>query len=394
MVYLGFLPCGCGILNIGHNDSYPVDMKILFVLEYYSPHLGGAETLFKNLAEGLVRKRHSVAVLTSWLSDTEMREQVKGVRLFRVKTPNRGRRYWFTLLAIPMALKLAKETDVISTTTYNGAFPAWLAGKIRRKPAVITVHEILGTLWGEFQGMNRFMAWLHRFLERRIIGLGFDRYVGVSNATAEAIRACGKDAVTVYNGIDYKLFKPRSGKRLRQFLKLDDLFIYLSYGRPGISKGIEYLVRAVRLIRDAIPNSMLLLFLAEEPRDRHEMIMGLIPALGIGDSVQVRLPVPREMLPPFIAASDCVVVPSLSEGFGFSAAEACAMGKPVVASGVGSLPEVVSGQHVLVEPRDPKAIARGVIRVHRGEATESAPKKFTWAKCVRGYEQIYGVLTK
>jgi|GEM_PF-2544938 hypothetical protein len=31
-------------------------MKVLFVLEYYSPHIGGAEVLFKNLCEGLTGK--------------------------------------------------------------------------------------------------------------------------------------------------------------------------------------------------------------------------------------------------------------------------------------------------------------------------------------------------
>lgn len=369
-------------------------MKILFVLEFYLPHLGGAETLFRNLCEGLVLRQHKVAVVTSHLPNTELREQLNGVRIYRVKTPNHNKRYWFTFLAIPKVLKLAKEADVISTTTYNGAFPAWLASKIYRKPCVITVHEIIGSLWGEIQGMNKLSAWSYRFLEWLIIKLGFSQYVGVSNYTTNAVRAYGKEAVTIYNGIDYQLFKPRNSKRLRQFLRLDNSFIYLSYGRPGVSKGIEYLVRAVRLIRDAIPDSQLVLLLGEEPKDRREEIVNLISILGVEDSVQVRLPVPRDMLPNFIAAADCVVIPSISEGFGFSAAEACAMGKPVVASDVASLPEIVSGKYVLVEPRNPKAIAKGVCRVHDGEVTVSKPKRFEWADCIRSYERIYEELKR
>jgi len=57
--------------------------------------------------------------------------------------------------------------------------------------------------------------------------------------------------------------------------------------------------------------------------------------------------VSRSELPSYIAASDCIVVPSLSEGFGFAAAESCAMGKLIVASNVASLPEVVSGKFYL-----------------------------------------------
>jgi hypothetical protein len=44
-------------------------IKILFVLEYYSPHIGGMETLFQNLCEGLVKRGYKVAVVTSLLPD-------------------------------------------------------------------------------------------------------------------------------------------------------------------------------------------------------------------------------------------------------------------------------------------------------------------------------------
>ena len=371
-------------------------MKILFVVEHYHPYIGGAETLFKNLCEGLAKRGHKVTVVTSLLPNTDKREQLNGVRIFRVKTPSKGRRYWFTLLAVPMVFKMAKEADIIHTTTYNGAFPAWLASKIFRKPCVITVHEILGKLWGEFLGMNKIVAWLHKILERAIIGLRFTRYIGVSNYTSIQIKGCGKEVVTVYNGIDYEFFNPKYYDRdsLRIQYKLDDKFVYLFYGRPGLSKGLEYLISAIRLVRDKIPNSLAYLIVGNEPKDRRDMIYEMIDVLDIGDSVRLIASVPYVILPHQIMASDCVVIPSLSEGFGFSAAEACAMGKPVVASNVASLPEVVSGKYVLVEPRNPKGIARGVIDVYNGKVKKSKLKKFTWNKCIDGYESIYKELLK
>ena len=59
--------------------------------------------------------------------------------------------------------------------------------------------------------------------------------------------------------------------------------------------------------------------------------MKLIRRLGIEDKIVLINSVLRKELPNYIKAADCVVVPSLTEGFGFCAAEACAMGKPVVA---------------------------------------------------------------
>jgi glycosyltransferase involved in cell wall biosynthesis len=366
-------------------------MNILFVVEYYYPHVGGMETLFKNLCEGLAKHNHKVSVVTSQLFGTEKQEQLNGVRIFRVVTPDKNGRYWFTLLAIPTVLKLAREADIIHTTTYNGAFSAWLASKIYRKPCVITVLEILGELWQEFQGMNKFVAKSHRFLEWVIIKLGFDRYVGISDYTSKRIQEYGKQAVTVYLGIDYQIFKPDYYGRedIRKLYGFDGKFIYMFYGRPGLSKGVEYLINAVRLVRDKIPNSLCYLILGDEPADRRKMIYDMIDLLDIKDSVILSASVPYNVLPHQIAASDCVVIPSLSEGFGFSAAEACAMGKPVVASNVASLPEVVSGKFVLVEPRNPKAIARGIIQVYEGKFHESKSKKFTWDDCIDGYEKIY-----
>ena len=45
-------------------------MKILFVIENYLPHIGGAEIVFKTLAEGLVKKGHSVDLITHRLKNT------------------------------------------------------------------------------------------------------------------------------------------------------------------------------------------------------------------------------------------------------------------------------------------------------------------------------------
>lgn len=96
-------------------------MKILFVLEYYFPHIGGVETLFKSLCEGLVKKGHKVKVVTMQIEGTKGNEIVNGVDITRIPFPNR---YLFTFLSFFDVLRLAKGVDIIVTTTYNGAPPA------------------------------------------------------------------------------------------------------------------------------------------------------------------------------------------------------------------------------------------------------------------------------
>jgi len=369
-------------------------MKILLVVEYYIPHLGGVEVAVKEVTERLVKLGHEVHIVTCKLPDTESYEEINGVKIHRVSVPQKGDRYWFnSFFSIPKILKIGKECDIIHAACYNNAFPPWIASKILRKRCVITVHEPIGALWGDLVGIDYFSAKLHQIFERILISLLFDMHICVSRYAKNCLRFVGiKDEKlkVIYNGIDYDLFAPMktNGSRIKQKLSLEDEFVYMFFGRPGITKGIEYLINAVPLIFKKIHNSKLLLILAKDPRDRYENVIKMIEDLNI-DKIMLLDPVPREELPNYIAASDCVVVPSLSEGFGFTAVEACAMEKPVVATDVSSLPEVVSGRYVLVEPRNSEALAEGVEKVYKGEVENKGNKKFIWDECVEEYLEVY-----
>ncbi len=369
-------------------------MNILFILEYYFPNVGGAEIVFKNLAERLVRKGHSVSIVTCKLPGTERYEEINGVKVYRVKVPQKGDRYWFTLLSLLRAFKVAKKCDIIHTTTYTGAVPSYITSMIYRKKTVITVHEVFGSMWKNLSRMNWISANSHKLLERGILSLPFDKYVCVSCYTRNSLRLYGiKDAKlkVIYNGIDTNLFDPQKydGTKIRKRLKLGKEFVYLFYGRPGISKGVEYLVEAVLLIKKTIPNSKLMLILSKKPKEGYDQIIQLIKRLGLEQDIILLDSVPTPELPCYIKASDCVVVPSLSEGFGFSAAESCAMNKSVVATNVGALPEVVYGNYVLVEPRNPQEIFKAINLVYKKKSLQKEKMIFDWDKNVDEYLKVY-----
>jgi glycosyltransferase involved in cell wall biosynthesis len=74
---------------------------------------------------------------------------------------------------------------------------------------------------------------------------------------------------------------------------------------------------------------------------------------------------PRDDIREVLAAADVVAAPSLSEGFGLSVVEAMAMARPVVATRVGGLLEIVDDGRsgFLVPPADPSALAAALLRV-------------------------------
>jgi glycosyltransferase involved in cell wall biosynthesis len=98
----------------------------------------------------------------------------------------------------------------------------------------------------------------------------------------------------------------------------------------------------------------------------------VIDELGLGDTVTL-LGV-RQDVPAVLAALDAVVFSSTSEGSPLSILEAMEAGRPIVATRVGGVPEMIDdGVHgLLVTPHDPAAIAAGVARVLDDRAAAEA----------------------
>ncbi len=377
-------------------------MNVLFVIENYLPHIGGVEAVFRNLAEGLAKQGHTATIITHRLKGTAAEETINGVRVKRVSCFDS--REIFTFAAIPAAIEAAKNADIVHTTTFNGFFPAWVAAKITGKPLVATIHEVWIGKWIEYGGKGLLSSVPYELFERLFIYAlpGVDKYVAVSNSTRKQLLQIGKNegkVITIYNGVDYRHFnlKKHSGNKVRKKYSLQKNYVVLVYGRPGPSKGIEYAIAAMKEILLQVPNSKMLLMLSRDKQyqGKYSQLLQLIKENGLSNSIISVEPVPHSELPDYIMAADCVVIPSLSEGFGYTAAEAAAMGKPIVASNTTSLPEVVSGKHILVQPKNSKEIAAAVVSVFHGKCHKTKLRKFTIEENVSNYLKVYeGLLSR
>lgn len=99
-----------------------------------------------------------------------------------------------------------------------------------------------------------------------------------------------------------------------------------------------------------------------------------------------------------LAGAEVYTFPSLYEGFGFPPLEAMSAGVPVVATEVGSLPEVCGDGADLVPPRDPEALAQAVRRLshdgsHRSELIQRGHvnvQRFSWASAADQFADLLG----
>jgi glycosyltransferase involved in cell wall biosynthesis len=367
-------------------------MRIAFVLQYYHPYVGGLESLFRHLAEGLAQRGHIVRVVTIRLPGTLPEETLNNVHIERVRTPRLADRFFFIMNGIFPALKAARQSDILHTVPYGGAIPGYVSAKIAGRPVILTALEVLGPRWFRVERSTAKAAAYQAF-EKLLYCLPYNRFAAISNATFEDASALGMDSrlgQVIYCGVDREFRSaPATGSLRKQLGLASDDFIYLYYGRPGITKGVDVLLRAALQVQQAIPNAHLVLILASEPRPQYEALRRLASSLEKNARIHFIPSMSRSELTGCLRDADCIVVPSLTEGFGLTTAEACALGIPVVATRAGSIPEVISGRHVLVDPDSSVAVAEGVIRISRGEWNETPLKSFTWDAMVDAYEQLY-----
>ncbi len=359
-------------------------MKILFVLENYYPHIGGVETLFKNLAEALSKQNHEVVVLTTLKNAKDSRiEQLDNITVYRKKYFNR---YFFTFFAFFAAFRLSKSCDLIHTTSYNAALPAWLAGKLRGKKVIITFHEVWGDLWFDLPFMSKFGARLHYLFEQMLLKLHFFKFVAVSNFTHQALIDNGVDkahTTMIYNGIDYAEFNHHIHKQS------SDKFLFTYFGRLGVSKGIEIYLFAIKELISIAHEASFQLIIPEQPVSFLKEIYAIIDQLNIRDRLIIKHNLPIEELKKEIARSSAILIPSYSEGFCFAAVETMAIGTPIISSGKGALTEVIGGKFLELKSLDAVALAQSMQKAIKGDWNQKPLRKFKLEETLDNYLSLY-----
>ncbi|KKR86828.1 MAG: Glycosyl transferase group 1 [Candidatus Woesebacteria bacterium GW2011_GWB1_41_10] len=196
-----------------------------------------------------------------------------------------------------------------------------------------------------------------------------------------------------YPGYDSRKFNtkisPENVRRVKERYHIVDDYI-VSIGTLKPSKNIEGLLEAFSILVSKYPSIQLVI--AGKKGWMFDTIFKKAEELGLSKNIIFTGFVPDKDKPVLIAGAKVFVIPSFWEGFGLDVLSAMAVGTPVVAANVASLPEVVGNAGILVDPGDPKSIAQGI-----GEVLSANGKKynrivaagllqvkdFSWEKCAR-----------
>jgi phosphatidyl-myo-inositol dimannoside synthase len=395
-----------------------LDVRVLTISLGYPKYPGDATVPFLDaIVQSLVARGHEIDVVLPYHPEFRHGETA-GIRFFPYRYspvpsfapwgfgqsfgPNSRVRLQTVALLPAVALSLRQSisrrlaTDGYDVVHAHWVVPnAWIAALVagpRGVPLVVTLH-----------GSDVAMAERYKLLGR-LAASAFERADAVTATSEQLVAravALGADpdrSAAVYIGVDSEKFSPRPpDPEVRAELgAVAGSLLVVAVGRLAEVKGFEYLIAAAEHLEGV---SVAIIGDGELRATLERMARGVRAVTLVGGMA-------HERVPDALAAADVVVVPSVVDRAGrvdattSTALEALASARPLVATSVGGIPEVVEDgvTGLLVPPKDPIALADAITRLQsdpslRNSLAERGRKfaleRLSWAATAEAFERTY-----
>jgi polysaccharide biosynthesis protein PelF len=200
------------------------------------------------------------------------------------------------------------------------------------------------------------------------------------------------------NGIDSRVFFPPEAKPAGR----DDSPVVLTMARIYPLKGIDHLLRAIRLVLNQLPHVRWRILGDAGDQQYYRDCRKLALDLRIEPSIEW-----SQTSDPATAyrSADVFCLPSISEATPYSVLESMFSGCPVVATDVGGVAEMLAGTGLVVPPRNPESLARALLSLLCGDdahayrkdlstrALARARSLYTIENCSKGFRELYDQLS-
>ncbi len=350
-------------------------MRIVQVNAFHYPYRGGIEHRVHHIAKRLAEK-HEVIILTGLLPNTSSTEEMDGYTVRRLPS-KQANIYNPPYIKTPGLLNALQklQPDVVDfhyrwAPTYNKAARHYPGKK------VFTYHNT----YGEGVGLTKIPSIINDFFWSKRLKQ-FQKIVCVSEFVRQDLIArefSPEQLVTVPNGIDMP----------PEMTISDDNFI-LFVGRLVGTKGLPYLIRAMKNV-----DCKLIICGGGPDKDKLQRLTG---KLALKNKVQFPGRVSEQEKHKLFSSCSLFVLPSIYESFGIAAAEAMSYGKPVIASNVGGLPEVVNGGGLLANAKDSGDLAKQINSLLKnpekrkllGIKAKELASGYTWDSSAEQMDKVY-----
>jgi len=358
-------------------------IKVLHIIPNFGT--GGAERFVVDLLENTDRKKFDVAAVSLYGETGTILE--KEVRSKNLKVYYLDKHRGLDLSMIPKLYRLIKHCrpDVVHSHCYVLRYALWPSIFCHVPVRVHTFRSIA----------QKEVDWVGKLIHKIAFTFGGVVPVSISEEVADSVRlvyGAKLQSPVIFNGVDTKRFACSNCKKEKQE---GGEIILLHVGRFSPSKNHKLLIEAFSYALNQNPNLRLWLVGDGELRPSIEE---MVQKLGLGD--RIRFLGTRSDIPKLMACSDIFVLSSKWEGLPLVVIEAMAAGKPVVATAVGGVPELVeNGLTGLLVPSDnANALAEALLllaedpelrQVMGQKGQKKAIDRFDISRTAREYEALY-----
>ena len=343
---------------------------------------GGIRSYVLGLGAAMSTLGHDVLLVGS---GNENREQLAaGVKYWSLglKSDSSSLRFLYTLFRRAKHLPIADH--VLHVQRPDDLVPFMVRGDVEGK--FVTVHGLPQPGIKERHGSAVSAA--YKFLESVAFRTA-DRTIVLDSVTHRELRTRHPNAasriVRSTGGVDLQKFRIRSRDEAREALGLKNLPTVAYVGRLEIEKNVGLLIRALR----HLPGTQLLI------AGGGSRLCDLQAAAAGNPAIRFLGPVPYEMIPLVLSATDVVALPSLRESMPAICLESLACGTPVVATPVGALPDVIqNGSTGFLSDTDEATFASNLaLALDRSGSMRTACRasvlRFGWDRVAQQVLEIY-----
>ncbi len=314
---------------------------------------------------------------------------------------------WLYHFLMPLAVRVPKEVDVCHATI--AGFPA-LASIVAKyeygTPSMVTDHgvyireRLINLGRADMPFFSKQLLLNLATLVTRAVYYTADQISPVTTANQkweEKFEADKQKILPIYNGVDTNIFNPT----LKPSHTADKPTV-VAVAHIFPLKDIETMIRTCDLVRKEITNVQFIVYGSlDVDKDYVAKCEALIEELEVKD--HFRFGGFHDKPSMVFNEGDISILTSISEGFPYTVIESMSCQRPVVATDVGGIKDALEGCGILCKPRDPKAIAEGVItllkdtnlRLELGKKSrEKVLLNFTTQKSVDSYYESYQRLTE
>jgi len=324
---------------------------------------GSAENTFLNLV-GLDKNIYDVTLMSGPVEEPtqDRRDEVEEYGIKHIFIPELVRNISLindlkTILNIYRYLRKEKF-DIVHTHTSKAGLLGRLAARLARIPIII--HTPHGHVFFGYFGLIKSNLFI--FLEKLASRIT-DKIIALTNREKEDYISCKvtdeEKSVVICSGIELNKFKDlllNEKQNLKKELGIpENSLIVGTLGRLVPVKGPEFLVEAAKHIISKYPDTFFVFtgdgYLRPDLKKK---------ALNFGLKENIIFLGWRDDGAKILSLYDVFILPSLNEGMGRVLVEAMALGKPIVASRIGGIPDLVThGKNgFLVPPKDPEELAK------------------------------------